>query len=369
MNYMPLLQFRSSRIFRGAPIYYEQVRGISYGINPLDFLSLNFPPLCNYCCDFCLASGTINNSTISLNKIKKNFLTFNQYTNIIDKAKSLGARVIEISGEGEPTLPMFRPHLYNIIDQATKNNIHTVIYTNGFWLDKDLLEFLKARDTSLVLSVKYMNPRKYNKAVGVSNAWKKVKRNIIMVCRILGGYTKENKAMVYRLAISSTILDDNYRDNLRLRQFCKTQKILFHLSTLIPHGKEEKTTIDFVKQNCLSKKLSFSSIIVANSSVKEIGFPVCGTFYYGLGINYDGQVLFDAHADDTKGIIGNIKKIGLIEAIKRQRKMRDSFYKKGGNSYCPLRDFSYERFVNDCKKRDKACLGCSAVCRNRISSV
>ncbi|PIP18379.1 MAG: hypothetical protein COX42_01195 [Parcubacteria group bacterium CG23_combo_of_CG06-09_8_20_14_all_35_6] len=364
------LQFRSSRIFRGAPIYCEQIEGVTYGINPLDFLSLNFPPLCNYRCNFCLASGTIDDPTARLNKIKQDSLTPNEYTRIIQEAKGLGTRIIEISGEGEPTLPVFRSRFYHIINQATKNNIHTVIYTNGFWLDKNLLNFLKSRNTSLVLSVKYMNMKKYNETVGVNNAWKKVKKNIIMACHILGGYTEENKIKVYRLAISSTILNDNYDDNLQLRQFCKKQKILFHLSTLIPHGKEEKTTVDFAKQNFLSRKLSFSSIIMANSSVGKIGFPACGTFYYGLGINYDGQVLFDAHADDTRGIIGNIKKIGLIEALRRQRRMRDFFYKKGGSSYCPLRDPLYEKFVNNYKKEgDETCINCFAVSRRKTSSV
>lgn len=333
-------------IFRGSPFYYEQIEGVTFGSNTLDFLSLNLPPICNYHCVFCFASGTSDDQS-RLDDIRRNSLTYDEYTRIIQEARRLGVRHIEISGEGEPDLPIFRDAFIHIIGEATENGIHTAVFVNGSWLDEGLLDFLKSRDTSLAISIKYLDSDKYDRVVGIDGAYRRVRQNIDAACDVLGGFTETDGIKIYRLAFASTVLPDNLDDNYRLKQLCEEQEIFFHLSTLISHGKTEGVVIDIEGQTALSRELSHNSIILADSSKKELGFPVCGTFYYGLAINYDGEVVFDAHANDTTGIIGNIREIGLIEAVRRQREIRDSFYKEGnGNSYCPLRDPAYERFIN-----------------------
>jgi MoaA/NifB/PqqE/SkfB family radical SAM enzyme len=343
---MSVLHSQPSRIFRGSPIYYEQIEGVAFGLNSIDFLSLNLPPICNYHCIFCFASGTSDNQS-RLNDIRRNSLTYDEYTRIIQEARRLGVRHLEISGEGEPDLPIFRDYLRHIISEATENGIHTAVFVNGSWLDESLLDFLKSRDTSLAISIKYLDSEKYDRVVGIDGAYRRVRQNIDVACDVLGGFTEIDGIKIYRLAFNSTVFNDNLDDNHRLQQFCEEHEIFFHLSTLISHGKTEGVVIDPEAQAVLSRELSHNSIILANSSKRELGFPVCGTFYYGIGINYDGEVVFDAHANDTTGIIGNIREIRLIEAVKRQRKMRDSFYKEGsGSSYCPLRDPAYERFID-----------------------
>ena len=311
----------------------------------MDCLSLNLPPLCNYHCNICFASGTLDNQ-VRLAEIKHNSLTPVEYTSIIQEAKNLGVRHLEISGEGEPDLPIFRNTLHHIVNQATESGIHTTIFVNGSWLDEHLLKLLQERNTSLAISIKYANPEKYDEAVGIKGAYERVMPNIILATRFLGGHTENNGTRIYRLALNSTVLKDNLRDNYLLRSLCEEHDIFFHSSTLIPHGRSEGVLVDVEEQNAISRELSDSSIILADSSSETLGFPVCGTFYFGLGINYDGEALFDAHADDTRGMIGNIREIGLVEAIRKQREMRNSFYREGRSSYCPLRDSTYQDFIS-----------------------
>lgn len=335
----------SRRIFRGSPAFYEQIEGVIFGSNPLDFLSLNLPPLCNYHCNFCFASGTLDDHG-RMSEIRHRSLTLDEYTRIIQEARNLGVRHIEISGEGEPDLPVFRSTLRHLINQATENGIHTTIFANGSWLNEELLNFLHNRDTSIVISIKYMNPEKYDRAVGVNSAFSRVIENINLARRIFGNHSETDGFSVYRLALFGAVLEDNGEDNAQLRRFCDENDIFFSLSTLIPHGRSEGVLIDFAQQESTVAEYSHGTMILADSSRTELGFPVCGTFYYGLGINYDGEIVFDAHADDTKGMIGNIREIGLAEAVRRQREMRDSFYREGGMSYCPLRDASYMDFIS-----------------------
>ena len=342
---MSSLLSESPKIFRGSPIYYEQIEGVTFGTNPLDFLSLNLPPLCNYHCSFCFASETSDNQA-RLNEIRRNSLSKDEYTRIIQEAKSLGARHLEISGEGEPDLPIFRDTLRHIIDQATEQGIHTAVFANGSWLDENLLNFLRDRDTSLVVSIKYMNPEKYDTVVGIKGSFRKVTENINLARQIFGSHLETDGYSIYRLALFGAVLEDNGEDNAHLRRFCDENDIFFSLSTRIPHGRSEGVLVDFAQQETVVNEYSHGSMILADSSRGELGFSVCGTFYYGLGINYDGEIVFDAHADDTKGMIGNVREIGLTEAIRRQREIRDSFYREGGTSYCPLRDLSYPDFIS-----------------------
>lgn len=342
---MGSLLTRLTKIFRGSPLYYERIEGVRFGIHQLDFLSLNLPPICNYHCDFCFIPRASENPTHHT-EIHKNSLTMDEYTSLIRDARALGVCHIEISGEGEPDLPLFRPILTHIIRTATVLGIHTTVFVNGSWLDENLLHFLKDTDSSVAVSIKYTDPEKYNRSVGIRDAYRHVERNLETARLALGGYAELKGCHVYRLAINSTILKNNEEDNLRLRRYCEERDIFFHASTLIPRGKTEGATIDRARQDALSRELSISSIITAASSRDSLGFPVCGTFYYGLGINYDGQVLFDAHADDSLGIIGNVREIGLTEAVRRQQALRDAFYHEGGISYCPLRDIRYPNFIN-----------------------
>jgi len=75
-------------------------------------------------------------------------------------------RHIEISGEGETTLPMFRPYLQKILQTASTLGIHVTIFTNGSLLDRKLLQLLCEYDVSLILSIKYFDAKKYNQNVG-----------------------------------------------------------------------------------------------------------------------------------------------------------------------------------------------------------
>lgn len=331
-----------SKIFRGSPTYYEEVKGVTFGSEPLDFLSLNLPPLCNYHCDFCFASGGSENQ-ISQATIKNNSLTGEEYTKIIREAKDLGVRHIEISGEGEPDLPVFRRTLSHIVNQATENEIHTTVFVNGSWLDKNLAHFISERDASLAVSIKYMDENKYDRAVAFPGAHRKVMNNINVAREIIGDPIEENGATIHRLALFGAVLDDNYSDNQRLREFCDERNLFFSLSTRIPQGRSEGALINYPQQESVVSEFSHGTMILADSSKTEVGFPVCGTFYYGLGINYDGTVVFDAHTNDMK--IGNIKDMELSKAVKVQREMRNHFYQEeGSQSYCPLRD--PEKYAN-----------------------
>lgn len=330
------------RIFRGSPLYYEEVEKIEFGKKQLDFLSLNLPPICNFGCDFCMVADSLDKNS-NPSQIREKELSDVDYDRILAEAAWLGVRHLEISGQGEPTLPIFRNKLRQIITRAEHYGIHTVLFTNGSTLDDGLLDFLNQHNTSLAVSMKYFGQKNFDRSVGRSGAWNKVMKNLQRAKKIMG--TKMNQS--YRLAVHSAIIKNNLQDNRQTKEWCRENEIFFSVDTSIPQGKLNKDDIDQQAQQNMAEKLTDNSIILANSSRREIGRSVCGTFYYGLGINYDGKILFDAHATDTTELIGNIIKIGLKEAIRRQRWVRNYLYQNGCTNYCPLRDEKYFELMSN----------------------
>jgi len=339
------------KIFRGSPRYYEKVANVIFGNNKLDFLSLNLPPICNYHCNFCFSSNTSNNPEL-LKKARENTLTFEEYTSILQQAKALGVRHLEISGEGEPDFPLFRNTLEHIIREASRLNIHTTLFTNGSWLNEKRLEFIKNNNASLVISIKYLNQEKYDHAVKINGSFNKVIKNIELAQDILGGNIEENNYQIYRLALFGAVLGDNQQDIEELRNYCDQHDLFFSLSSLIPQGNSAGAYVDCEAQENIVKQFSHSSMILADSSQQSTGKEVCGTFYYGIGINYDGEVVFDAHASDAVGLIGNIRTLNLARAVTQQRVIRDLFYQQFGQCYCPLRDPSYANFIAYLKRNE-----------------
>src|SRR4030065_775882 len=88
----------ANRVFRGWPSYYEKVKGIRFGKNELDFLSVNVPPICNFNCSICFSALPEGFEKVSL----KNILTNVEIRSFLSQGKQLGLFHIDISGQGEP---------------------------------------------------------------------------------------------------------------------------------------------------------------------------------------------------------------------------------------------------------------------------
>jgi sulfatase maturation enzyme AslB (radical SAM superfamily) len=329
------------RIFRWSPYYYERVEGIVFWQNRLDFLSINFPPLCNYNCSFCFAADSLNTPT---NTRKRELVPIEIIIETIESAHQYWLRHIEISWEWEPLLPMFRTYLYSIIKTASELGIHVTIFTNGSLLDTTILSFLNKYNTSLIISIKYFNTDKYNKNVG-RKTFDLICRNIQLVQKLFSRTDNVDNYRIYNFWLFSWVFENNEADNQMIREFCDKNDIFFSLSSQIPQWKLADTTVDFVAQDLVVDQYQHNSIILSESSASNIWFPVCWTFYYGIWINCYGDWLFDAHSGI---VIGNISQMWIDQAVNRQRSLINTLFTEYNcKSYCPLRDKNYQSFLEN----------------------
>ena len=338
-----------TKIFRYSPYFIEKVRGVRLGQERLDFLSLNILPICNYRCDKCFASigGRL--------KSTKNQLSLNEIEEIINSAASLGIHYIEISGRGEPLI--FWPQIQKIISYARNLGIGTLIFTNGFLLNEEILRFMIENSTSLMVSFDWLEQRLYEKNVRVSGVFEKVIRNIELAretfrdsIEFINGY------QVMSFGLHTIVSSGNFSQVPGIKAFIRDD-IFYSVAPIASELGNAKSHIDLRISNQqeirnVIQRYSDNSVILCGSSRGSLGLNVCGTLYYGLGIDYDGEVLIDAHAFETAGVIGNIRNISLLDAIETKKDFVNLFYERFGCSFCPLRDPNYSLFVNFIKTKE-----------------
>ena len=304
----------------------------------LTFLLLNQPPLCNYHCRRCFMPEERRG-------LQKNSLTLEDYKEIIPKAKRLGMKCIEISGEGEPLLS---ENLNGIIKLAYKNNFITTLITNGSQLTPEYIDFFYKNNVTLIISIFSLKKEKYESDNLSCGYFEKVIEMLKIASNIYKNDIKNfNNSIVYRLAVHTPMQLDNLEDLKIIKRFCDEYNIFFSVAPLAATGGGEKIKnlmITDEKANLLTK-ISHNSIILSKTSKEELGRRVCGTCFYGLNIGYDGSLLFDAHAGYEIGdILGNIRKYPMEELIRRQR----IFIKEMFNNikgFCPVRDKLWPNFL------------------------
>lgn len=338
------------RIFRGSPHYYERVNGQTLGQNQLDFLSLNLPPACNLRCGFCF-SGMNQRHEFS------NGLTDDEYINIIRNAAGMGVRHLEISGEGEPF--MFWPTMRNIISNANDEDAHVCIFTNGSLLNSEIIRELAHQDVSVAVSLESCDPDSHESFVQRSNVFERVVNNINELREAFRLRIQEaNGYRVLPLAIHTIVMPQNIEEIGEIRRLAGNE-IFLSLAPFIPQGDGIHMN-DVAPQNITGEILERvqheygdGSLIVSDSSIETHGHPICGSFLYGLGIRYNGNVLFDAHAYGTSGYFGNVRDQstdlnGLAEKISAARNRYFQEYDRSGSGcFCPLRNPRFPDFIRN----------------------
>lgn len=329
-----------SSIFRGSPHYYERVRGIEFGENELDFISINMPPLCNYRCSFCL-------SGMNGRQVPRDTVTREELQNLINEARNLGAFHIEVSGEGEPLI--YRTTLENIIDFADSQDIHTTIFTNGSLLTEDFLRYIERNDSSLAISLDYLDRERYESFVERNNSYDTVIRNIELAREIFrDSIDYENGYRIFPLAIHSIVMQNNIEEIPRISELANND-IYFSVAPIMNRGNARENPELLIFNNEVDNiinQYADGSLILSDSSLQDVGRSVCGTFYYGMGIRHDGEVLFDAHAYDTAGLIGNIRNEPLSDLVTRLRNLQRIYFERfSDEGFCPLRNPNFDNFV------------------------
>ena len=136
---------------------------VNHIFNSPKILQLHINTQGNFNCEYCYINNR-NVETLSLSEI----------FDLIDQAKKLGIKFIDLLG-GEPFM---HPNFLEIIQYIYKKGVYVTIFTNGSFLNIEFLHNLKPFKNFLTLVVKYDHKKSYSKQTNTRNLFKKIKKNI-----------------------------------------------------------------------------------------------------------------------------------------------------------------------------------------------
>lgn len=316
------------------------------------YLNLNVSDMCNYRCLKCF-QGKITPS--------KDSFDVEELIDIIDQAvDELKIKGLYISGRGETFLVgkgNLKTKLQNykkLINHANNKNIGVMQFTNGYYLDPTMTDFLIGQRVSIVVSLDTLNKQKYQKLfVPPVGSFQKVMQNLEYARTKFP--VEDSKIRTYRLGINTAISHSNFEEVENIKDFCQDDIIFFSNYPMIKGNFRNN-----LEQMCTSKKEYefFKQKVEATSSYHALAGMcqngACGFYYNGLTIDVNGNVLLSPYDISTGDLFGNIKDYpNMQEAVKKVKRSIHSFLNKFPDAKdCPLRHPNYDEFPSFIQQRN-----------------
>jgi len=327
------------KTLRGMPLHLQGAENIKFGETELDYLCINMPPVCNYRCEKCFTWACRH-------KLKK-FIGVSKIKEIISKGKEMGVKTVGILGEGEPLL---FPEIKEIIVHIHKLNMIPLIATNGSLLTKEMVDFLYTNNVSIALSLDTLDEKEYKEFCRGAADINVIKKNLEYARKVFAqDIVKKNGYKIYRLAIHMTVTAKNYWNLDAIKKFCGDD-IYFSCEHIAKVGVAnenpeiyggKKGLKEYLKVIKKTREIMDPMVMTKTSCGKD----TCCFYYYGFAVGYEGEVMLDTHALETKGIIGNVKEDSIENLVKKSKQIKERYYHDGGH-YCIIRDPKYQEFLN-----------------------
>ena len=316
----------ADKILRGLPSHLEK----TFSNKEIDYIIFNLPYICNYKCRKCFLGTTVSEDSLNLEDRKR----------VLKEARDLGARVVLISGEGEP---LITPHIEEIIDYQHKLGFTSVIFTNGSYLTPDMSEFARDRDVSFIITLDSLDKNVYDYLTRTTGNFDKVIKNI-KYCRDIyqSSIVDDGNNRIVRLAINAVVTRQNKDEINKIKDMCNDDMVF-----ICNHPVKEGNAIEFWEDLCGDAE-QYAELQDISYKFSETKGPSstcpdgsCAYLHHGISVNADGSIVLCHVARETKGLLGNVKDSSLKE-IREDIKKHLSYFPKEA---CVVRYPGYPEFV------------------------
>jgi len=323
------------KVLKYSPMYFNPAEG------EVIFLNLNVSDTCNYRCLKCF-QGKMQSGEDSLG--------LEGLIEIVDQAKDeLGIKAMYVSGRGETffvgggNIGKKLRNYQELIKHANDKGVAVCQFTNGYYLDPEMVDFLAVQDVSIVVSLDTLDEERYSEIfVPPKGAFQRVMNNL--------DYARSkfpHDDSVYRLGINTAISHVNIEEVDRIREFCGNDIIFFSNYPMIRGNFKEN-----LERMCISEeeygkfiqKCKETSAYHHLAGMCQNG--ACGFYYNGLTIDVNGDVLLSPYDISTGKLFGNISDYENMQtALTRVRGSIASFLHEFPDAKsCPLRHRKYHEF-------------------------
>ncbi|VVB75217.1 Coenzyme PQQ synthesis protein E [uncultured archaeon] len=324
---------------RGTPKHLSQ----NGELTGFTYLMLNLDYSCNYNCLKCFNQGE---STPSYQKIE--LLSLKERIELIKQAKTLGGKAVVIAGEGEPSI---HRDIKALVGGINSQGMIPIIYTNGALVTKELAEFYKKNNATIIISLDSLNPEKYDLMTGTKGQLQIVLRNIEQIREVYKNTAKKVKGLtILSLALNTTVSEINYKELEKIKDFCG-EDIYFICNPLAKLGSAQETWKVLMKDKTPE---DFAELI---SKMSESGGPLmlgknmmCNYQTNGIAVSPWGHYMICAYTNLTNDLLGTIKDKTLGEAYKYKQKIEAEHTKKYGKANCFIRADSFTKYISTLKE-------------------
>lgn len=330
-------------VLKGMPGHLEDAEGIQLGKSTIDYISLNVPPACNFACDKCFTLARARNIDDAL--------TTDQMVTLAKEGSALGAKVMNIIGEGEPLLYLDKlkekQDLRRVIETAHAEGMTTVLATNGSLLDKSSAQFLYEHNVTPVVSLDTMSPELYRDMFKGAANFEVLMRNLEYTRKLFAPsiYTK-NERRVMRLGIHMTVTTRNMDQIDDVKKFCGND-IYFDCDYVAPVGAAVQNPAIYGSKEIFERcrRASRAACTPMVDTKTACGKHGCALFFYGFAVGYEGEVMIDTHAVETKYVVGHVTSAPMSELIKKSQAFRDAYFENYGEHPCIIRNERYRDYL------------------------
>lgn len=327
MGFLIINYMESIKVLNGFPPSFFNKLSLDQPI----FFGIHLKPACNFRCRKCFIGRQ------DKLKSKKETLSLIEIFTIIEKAKENGFRVLGITGAGEPLIDN---RIFQIIEKAHSLGMTIHIPTNLSLLNRPTAEFMRDHNVTLVLSLDSVEEADFVKRTGTSKeTFKQVLENFKMAQQVFQGtkqieVTSRRTVERFRLAVHMTVDQDNTEQIGRIREMISSDTF-FSVSELAAEAGCAKRE----RLKSPDKKFIPTEKHIVVTTDPLTGKDVCGFFRFGVDINFDGQILLDAHAIETRKVFPNIRDFSLDvkKVFDFMRPIKDEFVQKWISGFCPVR--------------------------------
>lgn len=299
----------------------------------LAYLMFNLPYECNYRCLKCC-----NYNREKLNSREN--MSLGEIYKMLDEAAQLGIRVFVIAGEGEPFM---HPNIREIIQKAESAGLIPYIFTNGSMLMRDLPQFLKEHNASLIINLDSLKKEVYEQHTQIAGSFEVVSKNLENLRELFEDtHSKINGHNLRRIAINTVLSTDNIEELPKIQTFCGDD-FAFVYNSPIQIGRAENNP-KFIPLEANMRNIPLGT---SNNGCW------CAYMRNGISVGVGGEILLCAYSIESSGTLGNIREGGLKKHIGTANSAFDSFYGTDEivSPRCVLRSKEYAKFIDMLKIR------------------
>jgi radical SAM protein with 4Fe4S-binding SPASM domain len=184
-------------------------------------MEIEFNQSCNFRCIYCYASD---------NATRRDELTKDEFIDVINQAKELGARKIIILG-GEP---MLYPHIVEMIRYIRNQCMEIELFTNGTNVTQTMAQGLYDNGVRVVLKMNTFEESLQDTLSGRKGAYTQIQEALANLK--LAGYPSAD----HPLGVSSIICQQNIDELPALWEWLRDQNILPYFEMMTPQGGARK---------------------------------------------------------------------------------------------------------------------------------